>query len=173
MKIAKEELEFLVLGRESIPAMLGMQEEAFACMENTDVLRRNTADSLSCCFSPPSVSVGVFYRGEIIAFGILYAPGKDAENLAYDVPDIPDVEMSANLKLAIVRPAYRGNGIQRMLIGELERHAVAAGMRYLCSTVSPLNRYSRDNLLAAGYRIVKRLEKYGGLQRDLFSKRIG
>ena len=78
MKIAKEELEFLVLGRESIPAMLGMQEEAFACMENTDVLRRNTADSLSCCFSPPSVSVGVFHRGEMIAFGILYAPGKDA-----------------------------------------------------------------------------------------------
>lgn len=165
-------LTFRKLDLTSIAQLLEIQEEAFATIEDTDILRRNTHETFAVCFAEPSLVTGVFDGDEMVAFGILYAAGKDKENLAYDLDGCDDVTKFANIKLVIVRQAYRGRGLQRALIRHFENYAIEQGFVGLCSTASPKNIYSCNNLKACGYTVAKTLQKYGGKERWLFVKRL-
>lgn len=174
MKIDTTKITYKPLGIDSIPALLEMQEETFEYAKdvNPDFLRRNTYDTLAVCFEEPSLVLGAYYENQLIAFGILYVAGKTDENLAKDIDFVSDVTTNANVKLTIVRPNYRGNGLQASIITKLEEHAVACGFKYLSSTVSPFNPWSQANLKKCGFTVHKILKKYGGLERILFVKKM-
>ena len=173
MKINVEKVIFKQLQKEDIPTLLDIQEETFAYAKgDTDFLRRNTAKTFAVCFEPPSVTIGAFLDGVMIAFGMLHAAGNNKENLAYDVEQIENPLDNANVKLTIVRPDYRGNGLQAMLIDKLTEHAKANGFTWSCSTASPNNIWSMNNLQKCGFTQVKLLQKYGGMQRALLCKKL-
>ena len=173
MKIDTKKLSFRLLDESAIPMLLDIQEEAFeAAKGDTDFLRRNTPETLSPCFLGNSRVLGAFLGEECVAFGILHAAEDGKENLAHDADCIENVLTSANVKLIIVRPAYRGNGIQRLLIHHLEAFAKEMGYAWLCATVAPTNRFSLDNFLKTGFEEHKILKKYGGLTRALLVKKI-
>lgn len=173
MKIDTSVLKIKKLDISSIPALLDIQEEAFEYANgDTDFLRRNTVETFTPCFDDPSVVLGVFHEENMIAFGILYCAGETEENLAKDIDEVEDLTDNANLKLTIVRPDYRGNGLQRLLILELEKYAKESGFTYLSTTVSPGNPWSLNNCKKCGYTEVKILQKYGGLTRVLLAKKI-
>ena len=71
-----------------------------------------------------------------------------------------------------MREGYRGLGLQRKLIHEVEQLAVERGYNLLCTTVAPNNDFSINNFLREGYIYAKTEEKYGGLVRNLYYKRI-
>lgn len=174
MKININDVVFKPLTPDSIPELLEIQEEAFIYANgNTEFLRRNTPETLGVCFPSPSLVLGAYYEGRMIAFGILHAAGETKENLAHDLDEVEDIRENANVKLVIVRPDYRGNRLQKILIDKLEEHAIGEGFKWLSSTVSPINEWSLNNLTACGFRAAKVLEKYGGMKRILFVKRIG
>ncbi len=174
MKIDLSSVSFKALTPDFIPELLEIQEETFAAaVGSTDFLRRNTAETFGVCFPAPSLVLGAYYEGKMIAFGILHAAGTTSENLAKDLDEVEDITENANVKLTIVRPVYRGNGLQRALITRLEEHARSCGFKWLSSTVSPENPWSRNNLAACGFTVAKVLKKYGGLERYLFVKKIG
>lgn len=173
MKIDVNELTYRLLSADMIPMLLDIQEETFlAAKGDTDFLRRNTPETLAPCFEGDSRVLGAFLGDTPVAFGILHTAGEGKENLAFDADPIERVTDSANVKLIIVRPDYRGNGIQRLLIKNLEEYAVGMGYLWLCATVAPSNRYSLDNFLATGFSEHKLLKKYGGLERVLLIKHI-
>ena len=173
MKIDTSKLTFKKLDSDIIPTLLEIQEEAFkAQVGSPDFLRRNTKETFSVCFSDNSLVLGVFFDGEIVGFGILLDAKDTSENLAKDVDMISDLMISSNVKLIIVRPKFRGNGIQRILIDKLSEHAKNVGFEWLCTTVSPVNSWSLDNFIKSGFIEHKRLEKYGGLSRILLCKKI-
>lgn len=174
MKIDKNEFVYKPLGIEAIPALLELQEDAFAhAGDSTDFLRRNTYETLAPCFDGDSLVLGVYHGELLVAFGILYCAGDTKENLAHDLDEVTDVTENANVKLVIVRYEYRGNGLQKELIARLCAHAEALGYKWLSSTVSPENPWSMNNLLANGFTEAKVLVKYGGLKRILYAKRVG
>ena len=176
MKIDSSKIRYVPLQNDIIPILLEMQEQTFEYAEKNgvdpDFLRRNTYDTLAVCFNDPSLVLGAYYEGELIAFGILYVAGKTDENLAKDIDGVSDVTENANIKLTIVRPDYRGNGLQYELITRLGEHARQSGFKWLSSTVSPANPWSRRNLERCGFTVHKILQKYGGMQRILFVKQI-
>lgn len=173
MKIDKNEFVYKPLGIESIPALLDLQEDAFAhAGDSTDFLRRNTYETLAPCFDGDSLVLAAFHGELLVAFGILYCAGDTKENLAHDLDEVEDVTENANVKLVIVRYEYRGNGLQKELIARLGEHARERGYKWLSSTVSPENPWSMNNLVANGYTEAKVLVKYGGLKRILFAKKI-
>ncbi|MBQ8413842.1 MAG: GNAT family N-acetyltransferase [Clostridia bacterium] len=174
MKIDVTNISYKQLTPDYIPELLEIQEETFAhATGSSDFLRRNTTETLSVCFPAPSLVLGAYYEGRMIAFGILHAAGTTSENLAKDIDEVEDVTENANVKLIIVRPDYRGNGLQRALIIKLGEHAKECGFKWLSSTVSPENPWSKNNLEACGFTLNKVLKKYGGLERYLFVKKIG
>lgn len=166
------DITFRVLEKDSVPLLLDLQEEAFAVLDDPDLLRRNTAETFGVCFNEKSLVLAVYRGKEIAGFGILYAAGKDGENLAYSLESCDDVENYVNVKLTIVRPAFRGQGLQRLLIDKLVGYAQKEGFKGAFATVSPKNNYSSSNLTKCGFEAVRTLVKYGGMKRILFYKKL-
>lgn len=170
-KISYDEVKLTVLSFDDIDTVMAIQEEAFAAMDDDRLLRRNTKETFSVCFESPSIAYGVKHNDKIVAFGMLYCAADTDENLAKGLDDVSiDLHKVANVKVIIVLPQYRGNGLQCYLINKLEEHAKKCGMKTLMATVSPLNNYSLDNFIACGYNKVKTVNKYGGLSRVLLRK---
>ena len=69
------EITFRVLEKDSVPLLLDLQEEAFAVLDDPDLLRRNTAETFGVCFNEKSLVLAVYRGKEIAGFGILYAAG--------------------------------------------------------------------------------------------------
>lgn len=155
-----------------IPNMLAIQEEVIAALPDPDILRRNTFDTLEVCFHSPSLVLGAIYNDAIVGFGILYIAGDDKENLAYSLDTHGDLSEYGNVKLVIVKDEFRGNGLQRIFVARFEEYAKRIGIKYLLSTVSPVNSYSSKNLELSGFKVIKRLKKYGNKDRLLYYKDI-
>jgi len=167
------EFTFRRCGIDQLDQLLAIQEEAFATLDDDRLLRRNTEEMLASCLGEPHITIGAYDGETMAAFGILYIAGDSPENLGRKI-GLEGEEMlaTANYKLVIVRPPYRGNGLQRTLAGLLEDEARKLGYRHICSSVSPYNQYSAANFEKAGYVRRGRAVLYGGLERDIFYKSL-
>ena len=110
---------------------------------------------------------------ELVAIGVYAKFGYNEENYGYDI-GVKGEELLyiANFESTIVHPDYRGNKLQKILIEKLEELAKADNIKYICATAAPDNKYSSDNIKELGFEIVCEKEKYGGLRRYVFMKRI-
>ena len=91
-----------------------------------------------------------------------------AEPLTRMNPAIPQIAP----EIAMVRSAYRGNGLQKELMEAAEEQLRSAGFRWLMGTAHPDNVYSVHNFEQLGYKLVTKALKYGGLPRYIFCKKI-
>jgi len=160
------------LGANALPEILAMQDEALRMLPDPDILRANTPKMLGDCLSAPHSAIGAFSKdGELAGIAILFVPGLDEENIALAAGlSEEEAAASVNMKLVIVRPQHQGHGLQRKMMAVLEEEARQRGFLSLWTTVSPLNTFSRRNVLACGYQFVCEQRKYGGLLRELFTK---
>ena len=100
---------------------------------------------------------------------MLYVPQCIEEDHFHDL-GLEGNYRSANQKLFLVREGYRGLGLQRQLIREIEKVALSRDYNLLCTTVAPNNTFSINNFLKEGYVYAKTEEKYSGLMRNLYYK---
>jgi len=113
-------------------------------------------------------------EGGILAggFNILY-PGLEDYNYGYDLDFTREQLLRViHMDTAVVHPDFRGHKLQRRLMAVIEEELA---LRYpgaiLLTTVHPENLYSLYNVQSLGYRIEKRLPKYGSerfiLRKDM------
>lgn len=102
---------------------------------------------------------------------IVTYPETDSDNLGYDI-GLSGSELSrvAHMDTVAVHPLYRGHGLQQKLTSFVEKELFSAGFCYLMCTIHPDNSYSRHNMEACGYQVVKEVLKYGGLPRLVLLK---
>lgn len=160
-------------GENEIDNILKIQEEAFEAIESPELLRRNTPEMLRACLCEPHYTIGAYCNNVLVGFAVLYDGGNDDENLGKDMgyskDELNDV---INLKLVIVSPKYRGNGLQCRMTKELEKVAAQKKKSCICVTVSPDNKVSRKNIENMGYKFHSQKTKYDGLVRNLYYKVI-
>lgn len=172
MKIPFNEFTIKKCTAEDLDEIVKIQTEALAGLPSADILRENTIEMLKECLAPPHYTVGAWYGDVLAGFSVLYYPQDDKENLAINLQGVDiDGLKNANNKLCIVRQEFRGNALQYELGLIVERHAVETGIKVLCATVSPKNRYSMNNMSRLGYKYNRTLEKYG-FERNLYYKFI-
>lgn len=173
MSLKNIEFQFKKCTEEDIERICELQEIAFLHLDNTDLLRRNSREMLENCLREPHYTIGAFHEDVLAAFCILYDGENTSENIGKDI-GIADSELRlvANIKLVIVLPQYRGNGLQQKLISFLEKVAVEKGKKILCATVSPDNTVSIKNFEAVGFEFHSSKVKYGGLRRNIYLKSI-
>ena len=107
----------------------------------------------------------------VSGFGLKAEAGD--ENLgSYLEPDDSQLSLVAHMEIAMVRSAYRGNGLQKKLMETAEEQLRSAGFRWLMGTAHPDNVYSVHNFEQLGYKLVTKALKYGGLPRYIFCKKI-
>ncbi|WP_349947178.1 GNAT family N-acetyltransferase [Lacrimispora sp. BS-2] len=111
--------------------------------------------------------------GALAGVFIAALPGKGEENLGLDI-GLPEEELAkvAHMETVAILPGYRGNGLQYSMMKSAEEELWKQGYRYLMCTVHPENRYSKDNMIKQGYKVVMTKEKYGGYLRDILLKKL-
>ena len=152
-----------------LQAVIDLNETIYAALPDKSVLRHNSPEMIASCLEEPNVTLGFRDGDLLVAIGMLYVPQCLEEDHFHDL-DLQGNYKSANQKLFLVREGYRGLGLQRKLIREVEQIALARGYNLLCTTVAPNNAYSINNFLKEGYVYAKTEEKYGGLVRNLYYK---
>lgn len=110
----------------------------------------------------------------VVGFLIIKFPGLSEENLGR-LLEYPEEKLMqvAHMDSAAVLPEARGRKLQSLFLQQAERELAGTQYRYFMATVHPDNRYSLQNLLGCGYRVIKTVRKYGGLLRHLLLKEIG
>lgn len=155
-----------------IPAILELQEHIFDVLgDDANLLRRNTRETFERCLRVPNFTLGVFDGDCLVALAIMEDARGREDDLGAQIRQ-HTLGRYADSKLFVVRKEYRGHGLQRKLEDLLEQIAYSRGYRWLCSSVSPDNTYSRRNIIASGYEWDSTMELYGGLQRDIFVKKL-
>lgn len=154
-----------------LQSVIDLNETIYAALPDKSVLRHNSPEMIASCLEEPNVTLGIWDGNVLVAIGMLYVPQCLEEDHFHDLNLQGDYK-SANQKLFLVRNTYRGQGLQRKLIREVEKIAVAKGYNLLCTTVAPNNDFSINNFLKEGYIYAKTEEKYGGLVRNLYYKKL-
>jgi GNAT superfamily N-acetyltransferase len=152
-----------------LQVIIDLNEAIYAALPDKSVLRHNSPEMIASCLEEPNVTLGVWDGDLLVAIGMLYVPQCIEEDHFHDL-DLQGDYKSANQKLFLVRDRYRGLGLQRTLIREVEKTAIARGYNLLCTTVAPNNDFSINNFLKEGYVYAKTEMKYGGLVRNLYYK---
>ena len=111
--------------------------------------------------------------GQIAGMFIATYPGIASDNLGYDI-EFPEFRLFqvAHMDTVIVRPHHRGYGLQQRLTLLAEQELQSEGFRYFMCTIHPDNIFSINNMRKCGYKIVKKVFKYGGLPRFILLKTI-
>ena len=152
-----------------LQVIIDLNEAIYTSLPDKSVLRHNSPEMIASCLEEPNVTLGVWDGDLLVAIGMLYVPQCIEEDHFHDLGLQGDYK-SANQKLFLVRDRYRGLGLQRTLIREVEKTAIARGYNLLCTTVAPNNDFSINNFLKEGYVYAKTEMKYGGLVRNLYYK---
>jgi GNAT superfamily N-acetyltransferase len=152
-----------------LQSVIDLNEAIYSALPDKSILRHNSPEMIASCIEEPNVTLGIWEGDMLIAIGMLYVPQCIEEDHFHDL-GLEGEYKSANQKLFLVREGYRGLGLQRKLIREVEKIAMARGYNLLCTTVAPNNGFSINNFLKEGYVYAKTEEKYGGLVRNLYYK---
>lgn len=110
---------------------------------------------------------------ELIAMGVYAKKGYDKSNYGYDIGlDNEELLKVGQIESTVVKEAYRGNKLQKIICEELEKIAVKEDVKILCATASPYNEFSVNTFKSLGYEIKQDKLKYGGLRRYVLAKRV-
>lgn len=110
---------------------------------------------------------------ELIAMGVYAKKGYDKSNYGYDIVlDNEELLKVGQIESTVVKEAYRGNKLQKIICEELEKIAVKEDVKILCATASPYNEFSVNTFKSLGYEIKQDKLKYGGLRRYVLAKRV-
>ena len=156
-------------GPEDAAAFYALQNEVRAGMPHPEQFVPDTLENIAR-YLRDDLCIGGWDGGRLGAYFILRYCGQDAHNYAAFM-DIPREEWDgwANADSAIVHADFRGNGLQRLMLGAA-LPLFPGRITHIGATVSPENQYSLNNALALGFAIVSRREMYGGYDRYLLKK---
>ena len=164
---------FCTLGSQHLDAVLELESAVLAVQERPELLRRNSREMWQACLLPPHHALGVRGGERLVALAVLYVPepaGEEDLSACLQGMDCAGLR-SANYKICLVHPDYRGHHLQQQLGERLETLARQQGIGLLCSTVSPLNIASLRSMEHLGYHTNCSLTKYG-FPRLLLVKKI-
>ena len=155
--------------REEAETVYRLQNEVRAMMPNPELFMPDTLENIQS-YLEHDLCLGVWDGERLGAYFILRYCGHSEHNYAAFM-GIPEAEWEhwANADSAIVHADFRGNGLQRLMLGAA-LPLFPGRITHIGATVSPENQYSLNNALASGFAIVSRREMYGGYDRYLLKK---
>lgn len=90
-------------------------------------------------------------------------PGLQPFNLGYELElSLEELLRVIHMDTAAVDQDYRGRKLQKRMMEHAE-HSYPVGTILLC-TIHPDNRFSLENALSLGYRVEKKIAKYGSIR---------
>ena len=159
-------LQIRKAGEADTEAFITLLRETWAYMDNKEWLYLDPPEEVRAMIADGTMVLWVAMDGERLAAAFTaLIPCLSSFNYGYDL-DLTREQLQecGNMDTVVVHPDYRGRGLQRRLMTEAETWAKEQGYRTLMCTVHPENRFSLDNMLRLGYRVQKKLPKYGSVR---------
>lgn len=167
--------ELKILDLSYIDEIMKLQDDIYEGLENKEFYFCSTREEFQETIDEKGKILGCVSSedNQLIALGVYIEYGFEAHNYGYDI-DIQGDELLkvAQLESTLVSADYRGNKLQRTICTHLEEMGKEAGMKWICATVEPNNKYSLNTFKELGYKIVVDKLKYGGLRRYVLSKEL-
>lgn len=150
------------LGPDDLDAIDTLHHLAIGPLVRPEVVKPENRSYFESILSGRGLVIGLYDGPLLAAYGILqhdHAPKDGPHRLLGLDPDLSVGRLAG----ASVHPAYRGRGLQRVLIGA--RVAAAPSDMVLFSTAAPVNTPSWASLLAEGFPIYDIQLFFGGYAR--------
>jgi len=156
------------LSSQNLNDLMLLQKEALELYNDEEILRKNEQNMLLECLIN-HVTIGLFYKNNLIAFGILFFGEETMENLGIDLGiEKNKLREVANIKLIIVKQEFRGNKLQGLLIKKLIEESKQKQIKILAATISPKNNASVKNFERAGFKYYTTKNKYNNYPRLVY-----
>lgn len=158
-----------------IDKIMKLQKSVYEKMPNKDFYASSEKEEFENVIKGNGKIVGCVNSSndELIAMGVYVEYGYNEHNYGYDVNIEADKLLKVGqLESTVVLENYRGNKLQKLICKYLEDVGKESGMKYICATVAPDNKYSLNTVLELGYKIMLEKLKYGGLKRYILMKEI-
>ena len=168
----KEEFSIDTAAERDLPELLAIMEEAAADPVHPEwFISDDEAYMRSHLTGKGFIAAARSREGEAAGFFMIKFPQPGEEQLA-DFLDFSEEQKgrTAVMDSAVVRKKYRGHGLQKKLLKYCEEVLEKEGYRYFLCTVHPDNVFSLKNMENGGFRIVKRVNCYGGKDRFILQK---
>lgn len=158
-------------------AVHALMVEVAAGMEDPSAFFCDDLASVREHLANPAAGFGVVAvdrEGAIVGIFIVSYPGMSEGNLGRDIglaeEALPGV---AHMETAVVHPSARGHRLQGRMLAHAESLIDPSVHSCLLATVAPTNAPSLKTVESAGFRVVMRKLKYGGLDRLILRKDVG
>lgn len=161
------------LDESALQSIANLQELIAQDLPSPDIFRLHDKDYFKDLLKLDRSIIGVIVDGCLIAYSLINAPGKSGENLGRDIGLLEEeLERVAHLQAAVVHPAFRGNGFQRMMGAAHLKVIEEMGFEHVLCTVSPKNPVSLRNILSNGFVIRGLKPKFEGTWRYIMHKNL-
>ncbi len=169
------EAELKVLDISYINKIMEFQNNIYDGLENKDFYSCSNKEEFEETLNGKGKIIGyiTLKDKELVAIGVYTEYGYENHNYGYDI-GIKKEELLkiGQLESTLVSKEYRGNRLQKIMCEILEEVGKNAGMKYICVTAAPDNKYSINTFEKLNYKIMADKLKYGGLRRYVLMKEI-
>lgn len=165
--------EIRELTTQDLPELLSLQTEVLQALGNRHWLRANEDSMLKECLAEPRHQVlGATLAGRLLGAAVLFDGLDTSENIRrYFSADPAALDAAINLKLVLVAPDARGEGLGRALVELLEQAAVTRGKAEILCTIHRQNRPSRRLFEVLHYRRFRSIDTAYG-RRDVYVRSL-
>lgn len=165
--------EIIPATEKDIPELMAMIHEIYDAIPIKEWFCLNGDEAVTGYMTTGGFALKAMCNGKLAGVFIARTKELGEENIGYDLKfDEEQRKQVAHMEIAMVREEYRGHGLQRKMMEEAERILKDKGFRYLLGTVHPDNKASVNSFLKLNYECVMTKEKYGGMKRCVFCKKI-
>lgn len=172
--IEKKLYHMKLVGTDYLSEIIELQDAVVKNISNKEIFQPDSKEFFIEELKKGAKIIGVFSEEErerLVAYRFITLPKGDSMNLGMDLGLSPkELKRVGHLETTLVHPNYRGNGLQRKTLFVALDLFKYLGHNHICSTISPKNFHSLNNVMAGGLVIKNLKEKYGGKMRFILHR---
>lgn len=165
--------EMRFLEEDSLLDLVRLQSSVIGTLSEIEIFMPHEEDYLHDALCSKLSVLGVWAGKELVAYSIIRYPARGEGNLGRDLGlGEEDLAKVAHLQALAVHPGFRGRGLQRELARSHLRVLNDTVCEHICSTVSPKNPISLNNILSCGFVVRALLPKFNGWWRYILYRSV-
>lgn len=165
--------EIILATPKDVTEIMTMIHEIYEAIPRKEWFFLDEDDAVTAYMTTEGFALKAVCDGALAGVFIVRTKQLGDENIGHDLKfDEEQCRQTAHMEIAMVKKEYRGQGLQHKMMEKAERILKEKGFHYLVGTAHPDNKASVNSFLKLEYEQVMTKEKYGGMTRSIFCKKI-
>lgn len=155
---------------EEAERIMALQHHVLTGMENPALFALTSIEQITESLKE-DYCISISDEEGLVGFGLLVINRDTPRHAFYSLKNWADKKgKSATVDSIFIHERARGCGLQKKIFELFIRWAEETKVPYLHTTISPLNRYSLENALKIGFKVMETKELYEGKLRHILQR---